>query len=83
MVRGKNTFCSEDIKESTFNLNQSNNFENSTYHWTSELAFQHTGANLGIKEEGGANFLSSEASMLLIQQLKIIKSQNMDFGDVI
>ena len=64
-------------------MEQVGKFKNSIYHWTTDLNFWHTGANLGIKEEGGANFLSTEASMLLIQQLKIIKSQNMDFGDVI
>ena len=57
MVRGKNTFCSEDIKESTFNLNQSNNFENSTYHWTSDFDFEHTGAIVGVRRGRGHHFL--------------------------
>ena len=57
LSRRKNTFSSKDVKVSTFNLNWYNSFEHATYHWTSDLTFQHTGANLGVRRSQGHHFL--------------------------
>ena len=78
-------FLSNVAVEKKFHLEHVGKFKNSVYHWTIDLDFWHTGTNLGVKSRKGVgpNFLSSGASILPIKQLKNIKSQELNFGDVI
>ena len=42
--------------ERKFHLEQVGKFKDSIYHWTTDLNFWYTGANLGIKKGGGTQF---------------------------
>ena len=77
----KNTFSSRNIKVSKYNLKYSNSFENSTYHWTSDLEFQHTGANLaGKRGQGHHFFLVGDffSTKLLVPLFMMVNFDNSD-----